>query len=96
MASAHLMSARNICFHGEIRLIKALIALVGRLSLSVGRIMVLNGDLRLFPSTLNFLLFKQTVQTLIRCRVLRRLIWICNVCQCPSPDFTDNPLYTAS
>ena len=23
------------------------------------------------------------------------LIWVCNVCQCPSPVFTGNPLYTA-
>ena len=42
--------------------------------------MVLNGDLLLFPSTLNFLWFKWTVQTLIRRRVL---IWFCTVCQCP-------------
>ena len=25
--------------------------------------------------------------------VLRRLIWVCTVCQCPSPGFTDKPLY---
>ena len=24
------------------------------------------------------------------------LIWACTVCQCPSPGFTNNPLYTAS
>ena len=38
------------------------------------------------------------MQTLIRRRVLRRLIWVCNVCQCPqfhSPGLTDNPLSTA-
>ena len=35
------------------------------------------------------------MQTLIRCRVLRRLIWVCTVCQCPSSGFSDNPLYTA-
>ena len=54
---------------------------------------VLNGDLRQFHLTLNFQLFKQTVQTLIR-----RLIWLCTVCQCPkcpSPGFTDTPLSTA-
>ena len=32
------------------------------------------------------------MQTLIRCRVLRCLIWICTVCQCTNPGFTDNPL----
>ena len=44
--------------------------------------MVLNGDLRLLYLTRNFLQFKQTVQTLIRRRVLWRLIWVCTVCQC--------------
>ena len=33
--------------------------------------------------------------TLIRRRVLPRLISVCAVCQCPSPGFTDNPLRTA-
>ena len=56
--------------------------------------MVLNGDLKLFQLTLNFRLFKQTVQTLIRRRVQRCLIWVCTVCQCPSPGFTDTHLYT--
>ena len=59
--------------------------------------MVLNGDLRLFASILNLLLFKQTVQSLIRRRILRCLIWVCTVCQCskcPSPGFTDSPLST--
>ena len=54
--------------------------------------------LRLLYFTLNFLLFKQTVQTLIRCRVLRHLIWVSTVCQClkcSRPSFTDNPLLTA-
>ena len=37
------------------------------------------------------MLFKQTAQN----RVLRRLIWVCTVCQCPSPGFTDNLLYIA-
>ena len=27
---------------------------------------------------------EQTVETLIRCRVLRRLIWVCAVCLCPT------------
>ena len=53
--------------------------------------MVLNMDLRLFYSTLNFLLFKQTVQTLIRHCIQRHLIWVCTFCHCPSPGFTDNP-----
>ena len=26
---------------------------------------------------------------------MRRPIWVCTVCQCPSPGFTDNPLYTS-
>ena len=30
------------------------------------------------------------MQTLIRRRVLRRLIWFCTVFQCASPGFTDN------
>ena len=33
------------------------------------------------------------MQTLIRRRVLRRLIRICVVCQRPSPAFTDSPVY---
>ena len=45
--------------------------------------MVLYRDLRLFYLTLDFLNF------------LWHLIWVCTVCQCPSPGFTDNPLYTA-
>ena len=61
--------------------------------------MVLNGDLRLFHLTINFLQFKQTVQTPIRRRLLWRLMWFSTVCQCPStkpsPGFTDNSLYTA-
>ena len=36
---------------------------------------------------LNYL---QTVETLIRCRVLRRLIWVCTVCQLP---FYGSPNY---
>ena len=56
---------------------------------------LLNGDLRLFPLTLNFLHFTQTVQPLIRRRVLQRLIWVWTVCQCPSLNFIANPLYTA-
>ena len=52
--------------------------------------MVLTGDLRLLHLTLNFLLFKQTVQTLIRhCSLIR----VCTICQCTSlfklhPDIT--------
>ena len=42
--------------------------------------------------TLNFL--KQIMQTLIIRCVLWRLIWVCIVCQCSNPGFTDNPLYT--
>ena len=42
-----------------------------------------------FHWTINWLKFKQTVQTLIRRRVLRRLIWACIVCQCPSPLHSD-------
>ena len=57
--------------------------------------MVRNGNLRLFHLTLNFLYFKQTMQTLNKRRVLWRLIWVCTVCHYPSHGFTDNPLYTA-
>ena len=35
------------------------------------------------------------MQTLIRRRVLRRLIWVCIVYQCPSSGFTVYPLYSA-
>ena len=47
--------------------------------------MVLDGYLTLFTLNLNFLKFKQTVQTLIRRRF----------CQCSSSGFRDNPLYKA-
>ena len=57
--------------------------------------MVLDVDLRLFHLNFNFLWFQQTVLTLIRRRVLRRLIWVCTVGQCSNPSFTDNLLYTA-
>ena len=57
--------------------------------------MVLNGDFGLFKLTLNFLKLKKTVQTLIRRRFLQRLIRAYIVCQCPSPGFTDNLIYTA-
>ena len=70
--------------------IKALTALVGKLSLSVGCENRPTRDLRLFHFILYFLQFKQTEQTLIRRHVLRRLICICIVCQCPkclSPGF---------
>ena len=54
---------------------------MGWLSLSVG--WDLNGDLRLFHLTLTFMLFKQTLQTLIRWCILWHLIWVSTVCQCP-------------
>ena len=61
-------------------IIKALTALVGRLSLSWcwG-----NGPERGLQH-LTFWKFKQTVQNPIRRRVLWRLIWVCTVCQYPS------------
>ena len=46
----------------------------------------------MFQLTLSF---KQLVQTLIRRRVLRRLIWACTICQYHCPGFTDNLLYKA-
>ena len=46
-----------------------------------------NGNLRLFHLILNFLSFKQTVQTLISRRILLRLIRVCNVCQYLNPGF---------
>ena len=54
--------------------IKALTALVARLSECR-----LNGNLRLVHITFHFLKFKQTVQTLIRRRRTRRLIWVCPI-----------------
>ena len=48
-----------------------------------------------FHLTFNILLSKQTVPILIRRCVLRPLIWVCTLCQCPSPGFTDSPLLTA-
>ena len=73
-------------------IIKVLTALVGRLSQCRLEKIVLNGD---FQLTLDFLYFKQTVLTLTRCVILWHLIWVWTVCQCPSPGFTDNRLYTA-
>ena len=35
-------------------------------------------------SNFNRILCKQTVETLIRLRVLQRLIWVCTVCLCPT------------
>ena len=37
-----------------------------------------------FLSNSNRIFCKQTVETLIRCRVLRRLIWVSTVCLCPT------------
>ena len=36
------------------------------------------------------------MQTLIKRRLIRCLIWVRTVCQCPSPGITDYPLYTPS
>ena len=83
----------TVLFHWQ-TVIKALTALVGGL----GWKMVLNGDLRLFHLTLNFVFFAQTVQTLIRCLRMRRLIWFCTVRQCLSilaAYFPDNHLHRA-
>ena len=57
------------------------------------RKMVQSWNLKQFRLTLNFLLSKQTEQTLFRPRKTRRLTRVCAVCQCPSPGFTDSPLY---
>ena len=79
-------------------IIKALRAMVDRLSLNEGWE---NGhDIELTTISFNSLLpyFKQIVQTLTQRHRTRRLIWVCTVCQCPrcrDPDFTDNSLYTA-
>ena len=37
-----------------------------------------------FYSNFNRTFCKQTVETLIRCSILRYLIWVCIVCICPS------------
>ena len=37
-----------------------------------------------FYSNFNRIFCKQTVETLIRRRFLRRLIWVCTVCLCPT------------
>ena len=48
-------------------------------------------ETRLFHFTLNFLVFKQTVQTLIRPRVCG--VWPGSALyRCSNPDFTDNPI----
>ena len=76
-------------------IIEALTALVVRLSLSVSWE---NGPERARNTVsfyLNFMLFKQVVQTLTRRCVLRLLICVSTVCQCRSPGLTDNPLYIA-
>ena len=51
--------------------------------------MVLNGDLRLFHLTINFLSLANSADP------DQRLCSVASVCQCPIPGFTDNPLYTA-
>ena len=37
-----------------------------------------------FYSSFNRKLCKQTVETLIRCRILWHLIWVCAICLCPT------------
>ena len=37
-----------------------------------------------FHSIFNRTVCQQTVQTLIRRRVLRRLVWVCTICLCPT------------
>ena len=68
--------------------IKAPTALMGRLSLSVGWE---NGPER----GLKTVSFNQFKQNSAEPDQTPRLMWVCTICQCPSPDFTDNPLYTA-
>ena len=63
--------------------IKAMTTLVGRLSLSVGWE---NGPER----RLKIVSFNSYLPV-----ILRRLIWVCTICQCLSSGFTDNPLYAA-
>ena len=51
--------------------------------ISVLRVVMLGGILHL-NSNSDRTFCKQTVETLIRRRVLRRLIWVCTVCLCPT------------
>ena len=44
----------------------------------------LSGGIFHFDSNFDRLFCKQTVETLIRSRRLRRLIWVCTVCRCPT------------
>ena len=44
---------------------------------------VLGGTFHCYSNS-NRIFCEQTVETLIRRRVLRRLIWVCVVCQCPT------------
>ena len=55
---------------------------IGRTSLF--QILGVVGGIFHFYSNFNRTFCKQIVVTLIRCRVLRRLIWVCTVCQCPT------------
>ena len=55
---------------------------IGRTSL-FGTLGVLGGILH-FDSNFNRTFCEQTVETLIRRRILRRLIWVCAVCLCPT------------
>ena len=38
----------------------------------------------IFYSSFNRKLCRQTVETLIRCHILWRLIWVCTICLCPT------------
>ena len=51
---------------------------------SLFQILGVFGDSFRFYSNSNRTLCEQTVETLIRRRVLRRLIWVCAVCLCPT------------
>ena len=44
---------------------------------------VLGGIFPLYSNS-NRIFYEQTVETLIRRRILRRLIWVCAVCLCPT------------
>ena len=51
-----------------------------QLDLSVSVLRVVGCFFFIFYSNLERTIYKQTVETLIRHRVLRRLIWVCTVC----------------
>ena len=52
--------------------------------MSLFQILGVLGGIYPFYSNSNRTFCEQTVETLIRCPVLQRLIWVCSICLCPT------------